>query len=216
MLFSCDAEQTKDKEYAKLNELFFLQATLSLAQSLIGCLLVVRDENEDRRSGIIVETEAYHSVGDAASHSFKGRTVGNAAMFEAPGTLYVYLIYGMYHCINIVSENSGIGAAVLIRALKPCEGIEVMEKEWTRHNQRIKMINLCRGPGRLSKALGLNRNDNNLSLINSDRIWLEEPPLDPTLKIVATPRIGINRAKDLPWRFLADESHNYHLWASRQ
>src|SRR3972149_11843387 len=127
---------------------FFDRETPSVARDLLGTLLVRVMPNGERLSGMIVETEAYLPH-DAASHAYSGRTQRNASMFECPGTLYVYFTYGMHFCLNIVTENTGIPAAVLIRALEPREGIDRMHINRYAHrtNQRkISLRELCGGP----------------------------------------------------------------------
>ncbi|MCZ4053297.1 DNA-3-methyladenine glycosylase [Oxalobacter sp. OxGP1] len=160
----------------------------TLAQRLIGTFFSYRGTG-----GIIVETEAYDE-NDPASHSFCGPTTRNAVMFGPPGHLYVYRSYGIHWCVNFVCRQSGHGAAVLIRAIEPIEGIPLMQKRRNMTDIRL----LCAGPGRLCQALGITKNENGLSL---DSAFCHLEPAPRHLTIVSGPRIGISRAKETPWRF---------------
>lgn len=166
--------------------------TLTLAQKLLGCTLV-HQHPEGTTSGIIVETEAY-LANDPASHSFRGKTPRNKAMFGMAGTAYVYLIYGMYDCFNIVSNIEGTGEAVLIRALEPIEGIELMQQR--RNTDKIR--NLCSGPGKLVQAMGFSREDNGVELIGKIHC-LEKS--NPQIVIESSSRIGITKGVELQYRF---------------
>lgn len=174
-------------------EFFEKYDTLTLSQKLLGCRLVYNSP-EGRTSGIIVETEAYLQ-NDPASHAYRKKTPRNAPMFEGAGISYVYFIYGVYHCFNIVSEAGGIGEAVLIRALEPIDGIDLMQQR--RGTTLLK--NLCSGPGKLVTAMGITRD------FNFRRVYSETfhclPPTDEHFDIVATTRIGITQAADLLYRF---------------
>ena len=182
----------------RLGRGFFEAPTEELARELVGRVLV-RRQPEGTLVGRIVETEAYLAEGDPASHSHRGPTPRNRSMFGRPGTAYVYLIYGMHHCLNVVSAEAGRGEAVLIRALEPLEGLEAMR----RRRGGVRDRDLCRGPGRLAQALGLTREHDGVDLCRGDLgIWSggEERP-----ELRATPRIGIRQAAELPLRFLIPE-----------
>ncbi len=167
--------------------------TLTLAKALLGCTLV-HESPEGRTSGIIVETEAYLQ-NDPACHAFHKKTNRNAPMFEAAGISYVYFIYGMYHCFNIVSGKKGIGEAILIRALQPIEGIELMQKR----RKTDKLRSLCSGPAKLVQAMGITPEFNFLSL-NSEKLYcISQQNTD--YQIVTTTRIGITQGANLPYRF---------------
>jgi DNA-3-methyladenine glycosylase len=158
------------------------------ARELVGWTLLV-----DGVGGRIVETEAY-APDDAASHSFPGRTARNATMFGPPGLLYVYRSYGIHWCANVVCCEEGIGAAVLVRALEPTHGIEIMQRRRGVH----EVLLLCSGPGRLTEARGVSG--------AHDGLPVDEPPfaLHPptgTVDIVVGPRVGISRAVESPWRY---------------
>ena len=202
----------------KLTDDFYEQDTLTLAQRLLGCELV-HDTPEGRTAGIIVETEGY-ITGDPACHAYRRETKRNAAMFGPPGTLYVYQIYNHYNCINVVTGPQGVGEAVLIRALEPTDGIELMQH---RRNEAFKtgferyrqntidasttegFKNLCNGPAKLTIALGIDRHDHNFtSLITGDiSISGPAPRTDarPDFEMVTTTRIGIKFGAELPYRY---------------
>jgi DNA-3-methyladenine glycosylase len=146
--------------------------------------------------GPIVEVEAYESAVDPSAHGFRGRTPRNASMFGPPGHAYVYRSYGIHWCLNLVCEEEGTAAAVLIRALEPAHGIEVMQQRRGLVNPRL----LCAGPGRLCQALGVTRDADGLAL---DEPPFELLPADSAGVVVAAPRIGISVATDLPWRYCA-------------
>ncbi len=168
--------------------------TVALARALVGYILV-HDGPWGRLAGRIVETEAY-PPGDPASHAYRGRRPRNAAMFGEPFHAYVYRIYGVHDCFNITSEPAEVGAAVLIRALEPLAGLEVMR-------ERVGIAaeqDLCRGPGRLARALGLDRTLDGGALLLPGPLWLARPAR-PASEIGVTPRIGITRAAERPLRF---------------
>jgi len=168
---------------SKLNRQFFMQDTLTVAKSLIGSILVFNNYQ-----GIITETEAYIGENDPACHAAKGRTKRTEVMYGPAGFSYVYLIYGMYYCLNIVTEQLNFPAAVLIR------GIQLINSE---HNLNLD------GPGKLCKYLGINKNYNNIDLIKSKNFYVKTNPKSKNnlYKITATPRIGIKVGTELLWRF---------------
>ncbi|AXE17414.1 DNA-3-methyladenine glycosylase [Runella rosea] len=176
--------------------------TLSLAKQLLGCELV-HESPEGRTAGIIVETEAY-LTGDPACHAYRKKTVRNAAMFGPAGSVYVYLIYGMYHCVNIVSAEEGKGEAVLIRALEPTDGVELMElRRAERKGDKPKVYSLrelCNGPAKLVQAMGITLAGHNGSSLLDDALYLT-PPKQTDFEVVTTTRIGITQGADLPYRF---------------
>ncbi|MGA3150012.1 MAG: DNA-3-methyladenine glycosylase [Candidatus Saccharimonadales bacterium] len=145
----------------------------------------------------IVETEAYHQD-EPASHSFRGLTQRTAPMFKAGGHLYVYFTYGVHYCLNIVVGDKGVGEAVLLRAGEPISGVEIM-----RQNRKLTDIkNLANGPGKLTQALGIKDTSLSGKLLNRSSIWLEAPEKLIDIKdVIASPRVGIKQATELPWRF---------------
>ena len=167
--------------------------TLTISKLLLGCTLV-HESPEGRTAGIIVETEAYLQ-NDPACHAYRKKSVRNAPMFESAGTCYVYLIYGMHYCVNISSGAKDIGEAVLIRALEPTEGIELMQKR--RKTNDLK--NLCSGPAKLVQAMGITLDFNFLTLDSDEFHCLEST--NKNFSIVTTTRIGITQGADLPYRF---------------
>ncbi|WP_457424305.1 DNA-3-methyladenine glycosylase [Roseateles sp. P5_E7] len=171
----------------------FEESPVALAQQLLGWTLLVEGVG-----GVIVETEAY-DVGDPASHGFKGQTARNGAIFGPPGHAYVYLSYGLHWCLNVVCREAGQGAAVLIRALEPTQGLDVMRERRRTAQPRL----LASGPGRVGQALGINK--------ALDGLALDESPFEllaPTgaVKVASGLRIGITKAAELPWRFGVAES----------
>lgn len=144
---------------------------------------------------LITEVEAYDES-DPASHSYRGPTPRNASMFGPPGRLYVYRSYGIHWCVNVVTGPPGHGAAVLLRAGLPVEGMEVMRKRRGRHDH------LCDGPGKLAQALGITGDHDGVPIDGGRGVRLQAQPAEVE-RVAARPRIGISRATELPWRFTA-------------
>ncbi|MFH1428594.1 MAG: DNA-3-methyladenine glycosylase [Candidatus Margulisiibacteriota bacterium] len=142
---------------------FYNRPTITVARELLGKTLVYQVSPDNRFTAKIIETEAYLDD-DPASHAFRGKTPRNAPMFGPPGFTYIYFIYGMYHCLNFVTEKEGKAGAVLIRALEPLEGIEQMQKNRARGNKNVDMHNLSNGPGKLCRALGLTKAHNEMDM----------------------------------------------------
>ena len=172
---------------------------MDLARALIGHVLV-RDSPEGRTAGRIVEVEAY-VLDDPASHAFRGMTDRNAPMFLGAHRAYVYRIYGASRCVNVSSEKRGLGAAVLIRALEPIEGVNIMERR--RATARVR--DLCRGPGRLCQALAIGMELNGSDLISGPDLWIARPP-SPASALGSSVRIGIARATERRLRFYEAQS----------
>lgn len=174
-------------------------SAVTIAPQLLGWQLV-----RGGVAGRIVEVEAYEPD-DPASHTFRGETKRNAAMFGRAGGLYTYLIYGMHICANVVVGPPGYGAAVLIRALEPTEGVDLMAE---RRGSTIEK-NLCSGPGKLCQALGISLELDGADLLADQGPVQLRPPAEPIAEaVVAGPRIGITKAVDYPWRFgLAGSAH---------
>jgi DNA-3-methyladenine glycosylase len=171
--------------------------TAALARCLVGILVVRRIDDGSILSGRIVETEAY-PPNDPASHAFRGPTARNRTMFGSHLHAYVYLIYGTAYCLNVSSEPAGIGAAVLIRALEPVEGLALMRARRTAVADR----DLLRGPGRLCAALDIDRRFDGTDLETDPRLWLAD---DGSVKppVGVSTRIGLTRAADVHHRFYA-------------
>jgi DNA-3-methyladenine glycosylase len=187
--------------FIKLPREFYTRSdVLTVARELLGKLLVVPTAHGKRVSGIIVEAEAYRGPQDRAAHSYGGRrTKRTEPMYGIGGTAYVFFVYGMYYQFNVVTNAADTPHAVLIRALEPIEGIELMRKR--RHGQPDH--NLTNGPGKLCIALGVDRKLDGADLLGN-KVWLEEATKIPRAQIASGPRIGIDYAqewKDKPWRF---------------
>lgn len=178
------------------------------ARALVGCTIA-----HGPCSGLIVETEAYHEE-EPACHAFGGLTPRTAPLFQAPGIAYVYRSYGIHALLNAVVEPEGVGAAVLIRALEPLTGIELMRAR----RGRDRETDLCSGPGKLTQALGIGLDLNATPLLGGPiELGPPPPPPPPSMAgeppVVAGPRIGITRAIELPWRFcLAGSRHVSRPW----
>jgi len=179
----------------RLPKSFFKQETTAVARGLLGKILV-HHSPDGETAGRIVETEAYLCQNDPACHAARGMTARNAAMFGPPGTAYVYLIYGMYYCFNVVTAPLGVGEAVLIRALEPLTGLELMAK---RRGTCVKKL-LAAGPGRLCQAMGIGPGHNGADL-SGDVLYLADNGMAVREDIVAAKRVGISVATELPLRF---------------
>jgi len=186
---------------SKLPREFYTRSNVvTVARDLLGKLLVVPNKNGKRVSGIIVETEAYRGPLDRAAHSFGGRrTKRTETMYGIGGTAYVFFVYGMYNQFNVVTNVADAPHAVLIRALEPVEGIELMRQR--RHGQPDH--NLTNGPGKLCIALGIDRRLDVADLLGN-KVWIEDAARIPRSRIISGPRVGIDYAGewvDKPWRF---------------
>ncbi|HVN81801.1 MAG TPA: DNA-3-methyladenine glycosylase [Terriglobia bacterium] len=185
---------------------FFSRDTCSVAQALLGCKLV-RVLDGARLSGIIVETEAYIGEEDLACHARAGRTPRTEVMYGIAGYSYVYFTYGMHWLLNVITEGEGFPAAVLIRALEPKEGLDVM-----RERRGFQAGNLlCSGPARLTQALGIAAEENALDLCSkSSGLWIEGGPAIPDDLVFRGPRVGLGRTPEpwhsIPWRYLIQGS----------
>ena len=191
----------KSKRVTKLPRKFYTRANvLTVSKELLGKLLVVPARDGTRVSGIIVEAEAYRGPADRASHAYGGRRTNRTeTMYRMGGTAYVYFVYGMYYQFNVVTNVEDIPHAVLIRAVEPVEGIEIIRKRRHLHTEH----NLTNGPGKLCIALGIDRRLDRADLLG-DRVWLEPGEKVPPSRIGSGPRIGIDYAGEWtakPWRF---------------
>jgi DNA-3-methyladenine glycosylase len=176
---------------------FFDRPTLDVARDLIG-VRVVHEVRGVRTSGIIVETEAYIGEDDPACHAAAGLTARTVVLYGPPGLAYVYLNYGIHFLLNAVTEAEGHPAAVLIRALAPDEGVAQMRRR-RGVDDTVPDAALCRGPGNLTRALGISLVQNGIDLCGGSRLTFEAGPGLPG-PIVWGPRIGINVGRDAPWR----------------
>jgi DNA-3-methyladenine glycosylase len=173
---------------------FYQQNTLKVARSLIGKLLVF-EQSQGRLAGVILETEAYRGPRDRASHAWRGLTPRTKLMYGPPGFTYIYRIYGMYYCLNVVTEGAGFPAAVLIRALEPVEGLDRMLQN------RKGSSHLTDGPGKLCQAIGIDQKLNGSDLTHGP---LYITAGRPARKVERGPRIGVGYAgawREKPWRF---------------
>lgn len=167
---------------------FFARSVHEVAPDLVGVTLSVDDVG-----GRIVEVEAYDHE-DPAAHGYGGKTARNASMFGPPGHAYVYRSYGVHWCLNLVCEDEGVASAVLLRALEPTHGLELMCARRGLDDPRL----LCSGPGRLCQSLAVTRAHDGLAL---DAPPFRLLPREDALSVVAGPRVGISRAAELPWRY---------------
>ena len=191
MIKSC---KFKKKELLKIK--FYNRSTETVARELLGKYLV-RDLNGLLMSGIIVETEAYYGLEDPASHSYRGMTPRAKIMFGHPGVAYVYLCYGMYHLLNVVTEKNGFPGAVLIRAIEPLEGIVQMKE-----NRGIDNLkDLTNGPGKLTKALCIGMAENGKSLTEENSPIRLYTGLSGGFTIKSATRIGINKGREKELRY---------------
>ena len=174
---------------------FYERPTVEVARDLLGKILVHRET-----SGRIVETEAYLGLDDLAAHASKGVTPRTKVIFGTPGHAYVYFIYGMYECLNLVAEPEGTPGCVLIRALEPVAGIDTM---YERRPAARRVEDLCSGPGKLTLAMGISRKHNGLDVTHGD-LRVEDSPSARPFRIGVTPRIGIRHCADWPLRFLIE------------
>jgi DNA-3-methyladenine glycosylase len=186
---------------------FYARPTLEVARDLIGKVLV-HDSPEGLASGVIVETEAYIGESDPACHAAPGPTKRNAPLYGPPGIAYVYLNYGIHYLVNAVTEPDGWPAAVLIRALEPLEGEPLMRRRRAaggrKASEDLEAASLCRGPGNLSRALGISLAQNQRDLVKSE-LRIEEAGI-PARTIDWSPRIGINVGIEHEWRCFAIDS----------
>lgn len=191
---------------------FYARPAEVVARELLGCTLI-STVGAVRTAGRIVETEAYIGPHDPASHAAEriGRTARNEAMFGAPGIAYIYRIYGMHWCLNTVTDARGFPAAVLIRALEPLEGIEVMRRRRSIPTRALRDRELCRGPGRLAAALALDGTLDRHRLQHAP-LWIEHGSEVAAADVVTATRVGITRAAEWPLRYYVRDS----VWVSRR
>ena len=172
---------------------FYDRPVLEVAPELIGCVVT-----HGETSGVIVEAEAYHES-EPASHGFIGLRPRTKVLFGPPGRAYVYRSYGVHALLNAVCEPEGVGAGVLIRALEPLTGVDLMRRRRGLERER----DLCSGPGKLTQALGIELDDNGVDLLRGPIVIASRPTAWRDVEVVADRRIGITHAVELPWRFSA-------------
>jgi DNA-3-methyladenine glycosylase len=183
----------------RLQRPFYARDTLTVARELLGQRLV-RLLDGRRIAGRIVEVEAYVGEEDQACHAAPGRTARNAVMYGPPGHAYVYFIYGMHHCFNVVTEREGFPAAVLVRALEPVEGIDAMRA----HRGGRTGVELTNGPAKLCYALAIDRALNGADLVTGETLWIERDAPIADEQVATGPRVGVRgdeRAVTVAWRF---------------
>ncbi len=180
---------------------FYARPILIVARELLGKRLV-RQTPDGCIAARIVEVEAYGGSDDPASHAYKGLTKGNWVMFGKPGLAYVYFIYGNHYCLNVRAGIEGIPGAVLIRGVEIIDGLEL-----ARRNRRAKsLVELANGPGKLTRALGINKGHNGLDLVASNLLYICEQKESGNLEVLTSTRIGIKEGKEMPWRLYARDS----------
>ncbi|MGB5288741.1 MAG: DNA-3-methyladenine glycosylase [Ignavibacteriaceae bacterium] len=187
--------------HKKLKKKFYQRELLKVAKDLLGKIFVKYSTGK-LLAGKIVEVEAYHGDFDQAAHSYSGITKRTEIMFEEGGYLYVYFTYGVHHCCNIVTGKKGQGTAVLIRALEPVNGINIMIKN--RFGRKLKneneIFNLTSGPGKVCQAFGIDRTHSGIDL-TGEKIFILGNIRIPDKEIGISKRVGITRSTELPWRF---------------
>ena len=199
----------KSQNYKKLLRSFYIRPTLDIAPEILG-KYIVYNSGKGRMAARIVEIEAYIGQNDPACHAARGKTKRNEVMFGIPGFTYIYFIYGMYHCLNFVTEPENSPAALLLRAAEPKEGYDIM----VRNSSSSKQKELLNGPGKFCRGFGLTRKQNGLDLTGED-IYIEDRG-EVVLNIERSKRIGIKNGADRLWRFFdADSQAVSDYWKHR-
>jgi DNA-3-methyladenine glycosylase len=180
----------------RLGNAFYARSVHDVARDLVGCMV-----RHGATAGRIVETESYH-MEEPACHAYAGVTERTRTLFGEPGRAYVYFSYGIHSLLNAVAEQDGVGAAVLIRALEPVDGVDVMRAR----RGVARDEDLCNGPGKLTQALGIGLSLNGSSLVDGPIEVLSREPGSRESRVVVGERIGITKAADLPWRFCDADS----------
>ena len=198
---------TPPESATRLSRAFYERPTVDVARDLLG-QLIISVAPEGVIAGRIVETEAYHGADDPASHAARLKSGRVAVMWGEPGIAYVYRSYGVHAMLNVVAKPPGETGAVLIRALEPLQGIDLMRRRRGVEDERL----LCSGPGKLCQALGISLDLHGMDLVMSERLWIAAGA--PVTRVATSGRIGISRARDEPLRFW--ESGNPHVSAHRR
>lgn len=187
-------------KFPPLPRSFYARSPLKVAPDLLGKILC-HEKKGTLTSGRIVEVEAYLGLEDPASHAYRGETPRTKIMFGPPGFVYVYFSYGSHFCMNLVTGKDGVASAVLIRALEPLEGVDIMK----RRRKKQKLMDLTSGPGKLTKALGIQGKQNGLD-ITQKPLWIYEDRLSSSMKWARSPRVGVSRATKRLYRFYVKNS----------
>jgi len=188
--------KSKDEIVKTIPRTFYERDTVKVARDLLGKNLI-RTIGKQTISGIITETEAYRNTDDPASHAYRGLTERNKAMFGQVGRAYVYFTYGMYYCVNVVARNHSVSAgAILIRALKPQTGIDIMKK----NRKTNKISNLANGPAKLTQALNINKKQYGMDLAKKTELYITDGS-NIKEKIFSSKRVGIKNGVDKLWNF---------------
>ncbi len=174
---------------------FYARDTVKVAKDLLGKRLV-RVRSKNRMEGRIVEVEAYRGLDDPASHAFRGPTPRNAPMFGEPGHAYIYFTYGNHYCLNITTQEVGTPGAVLIRAMQPLEGL----REMRRLRPNVLDSNLTNGPGKLTRALGIDKSLNELDMTKRGELFVTDSD-EATFDVAKSARVGISQGRGRLWRF---------------
>ncbi|MGA8857303.1 MAG: DNA-3-methyladenine glycosylase [Candidatus Bathyarchaeia archaeon] len=174
---------------------FYARDTVKVAKDLLGKRLI-RAKSKNRMEGRIVEVEAYRGLDDPASHAFRGPTPRNAPMFGEPGHAYVYFTYGNHYCLNITTQEVGTPGAVLIRAMQPLEGL----REMRRLRPNVLDSNLTNGPGKLTRALGIDKSLNELDMTKRGELFVTDSD-EATFDVAKSARVGISQGRGRLWRF---------------
>jgi DNA-3-methyladenine glycosylase len=193
---------------ARLTRRFYRRDPVTLAKALLGQELVHRLDDGQELSGRIVETEAYLGVPDKAAHSYGGRrTKRNQSMYLDGGHAYVYFVYGMHWCFNVVADRENVPTAVLIRALEPLDGVETMRQ---RRNRELE-TELCSGPAKLASALAIDRSLDGVDLVTSPELFIHRSRKVPPSRVASAPRVGVDYAEEWSRRrlrfFARDNGH---------
>ncbi len=194
----------------KLPRSFYLRPTLTVARDLLGVYLV-KPAGRNILAGKIVEVEAYLGEKDPASHAYRGKSMRNEVMFRMGGYLYVYFTYGMHFCCNVVTEEEGLGRAVLLRAIEPISGIAQMKRNRNFDPGRMNEYQLTNGPAKLCEAFGISRGDNGTDLLGDDVFISRGPGRGSAQRIARSTRIGISAGTEHQWRFTIRDNP----WVSR-
>ncbi len=189
----------------RLTTAFYARSASRVAEELVGCVIERRLDGGETLAARIIEVEAYLGDGsDPSSHSHSGPTPRNHSMFGPPGRLYAYKIYGIHTCANVVCEAEGIGAAVLLRAVEPLRGIEIMRAH-RGIDSSARGRSIASGPGRLAQALGLGIDDDGMSITSRHFAIYRSPEQEAGFAVESGPRIGISKATNLPYRYFISD-----------